>query len=138
MGVAEGVVAVVLEVGFPEVVDGAALGSRGRMPAASMASRPRRLWAKYQVSQSVETVCSQCRRADARAAPVSSKPATLALAARSRIEAVNRFQSPGAIGAEVGEGAFAEGLAGKEVAHDLGESLEGQQLVVAGDRRPRS
>lgn len=33
----------------------------GKMSAAFMASRPRRLWAKNQVSQRVETVCSQCR-----------------------------------------------------------------------------
>jgi len=42
------------------------------MLAAFMASRPRRLCAKYQVSQRVETVCSQCRLPMARAGLVEA------------------------------------------------------------------
>ena len=43
---------------------------------------------------------------------------------------IDRFQPSGAIGGKVGQCAFAECGAGKEVAHDLGEPVERQQLVL--------
>jgi len=44
---------------------------------------------------------------------------------------LDRLQSSGAGGLEVGERALAEAFAGEEVAHDLGEPVEGQQLILA-------
>ena len=127
--VAESVVAVVLEVGVPEVVDGAAPevgqdvgGVHGFAPAPLVRKVPGEP-AGRDGMQPVQAA------GGAHAGLVEA--GHLGLGRQIADERIDRFEPPGAIGAEVRQGALTEALATEEVTHDLGEPVGGQQLVVA-------
>jgi len=108
-----------------------------------MDSQPRRLCAQYHVTSCVETVCRVTAlgaERDLTRQPVQGAGGAHAGFVEARHGGgggqvadgrLNRLQPLGTVGFEVGERALAEGLAGEEVAHDLGEPVEGQELVLA-------
>ena len=129
MGVTQGMVAVVVERRLPEVVDRAApvLGEDARhievLPPAPL----------------VRVVPGQQQRGD-RVQPVQRAGGAHASLVEARYgsggrqvadDRLDRLQPAGADGFDVCKRALAEALAGKEVAHDLGKPVEGQQLVFA-------
>jgi len=122
------VVAVILPVGVPEIVDGAALEVRQH------ASGIHRLAPAFVMGE----VPSQPAGRDG-VQPVQRAGGTHAGFIEARHlggrhlranERINRFQPLRASGREVGQRSFAERVAGEEVAHDLGQPLAGQQLVL--------
>jgi hypothetical protein len=100
------------------------------MSAAFMASRPRRLCAKYQVSRRVFDGMQPVQAADGAHAGLV-EAGHLGLGCQITDQRIDRFEPPGTIGAEVCQGALTEALATEQVTHDLGEPVGGQQLVVA-------
>ena len=126
--VAKGVVAVVLQVGVPEVVDGAAPEAgqdAGGVHGFASAPRVRKVPGEPAGRDGVQPVQAA---GGAQAGLVEA--GHLRLGRQRADDRLNRFQSPGAIGAEVRQGAFAERVAAEEVAHGLSEPIEGQQLVI--------
>src|SRR5665647_1290342 len=93
----------------------------GRIPAAFIASRPRRRWHLIMVNIVVEAECSQCSLPSARN-PVSSKCATSAPAIFLVTAAQNPPRSPAATARAAGDlggfcAAVTKKIAGADVAH---------------------
>jgi len=127
--VAESMLAVILQIGLPEVVDSAT--PEGRKNAGNIhgfASAP--LVREVPGQQGGRDGMQPVQAADGANAGLieAGHPGCGRQIADGSID---RFQPPRAIGVEVGQGALAEAAAAEEVAHDLAEPLTGQQMVVA-------
>ncbi len=129
VGVAEGMLAVVFEVEFPEVADGTALesgqdagGIHGFGAAFLMGMIP----SEHLGADGVEPVEGACG-ADTGFVKASDGGVGDLL----EDGGFDGLEACGAVGFEVGQRALAEGFAAVEVAQDFAGSLEGQELVFA-------
>jgi len=127
--IAESVVTVVLDVGVPEVVDGAAPEVGQDIGGVhGFASAP--LVCKVPGKPAGRDGMQPVQAADGAHAGLV-ETGYLGICRQIADKGIDRFEPPGAIGAEVRQGALTEALATEEVTHDLGKPVGGQQLVVA-------